>query len=550
MPGSDSRTQSALAAALGERAPLFAVLACAAFVFAGSLGYFFSQDDFALLARARGLDPPNPGLWRWLSGTAYFGIMRPLGLDALPYHAVSLAAHAACAGILHTLLRRRFPAPASFLGALIFATHPALYTAVYWIAAGNEIFALLFALLAIAFAARPGREAWASIPLFALSLLAKETTLLLPAALWISPGWLDGRAATAAAGHARRRQRVRIALSAIALLYFGLWLWSDAFGMRARQDAAAPYAVGVGGHVLVNAVTYLGWTAGTLLPTTRRFEDVAEPGLWPWAAALAALWLAGFLSPRVRASGWLAGGATFAALILPVLGLRNHTYHYYLYAPLIGAAWCAAALLGAVFPAATPSGAGAEPPRERPDARGHGSRRAPRTVPGPGARRRASRGAAFAWPVALCGGAQLLLNGALLVRKIEGMPFVHENLRADPIVDRARIARRVYDGLRAEALPDRARLVFWSPASMRYERRLHPGADVIGKETYWERNVRASLQDGLAVRVMFPHVDSVEFIHAYRPAPADARFVLYDPDGAVTLETPAHLDSVVRAAAR
>jgi hypothetical protein len=49
---------------------------------------------------------------------------------------------------------------------------------------------------------------------------------------------------------------------------------------------------------------------------------------------------------------------------------------------------------------------------------------------------------------------------------------------------------------------------------------------------------------------MFPQVDSVEFIHAYRAAPAEARFVLYDPDGAVTLETPAHLDSVVRAAAR
>ena len=163
--------------------------------------------------------------------------------------------------------------------------------------------------------------------------------------------------------------------------------------------------------------------------------------------------------------------------------------------------------------------------------------RAPKTMEG------------LAWPIALFAGMILVLNGALLVRKIENMPFVYGGLRADPIVDRARIARRVYDGLAASALPDGVRLVFWSPASMRYERQLHPGADVIGKETYWERNVRTALEDGLAVRVMFPQVDSVEFLHAYRPAAEDARFVLYDPDGTVKVETPARLDSVLRQAA-
>ncbi len=155
----------------------------------------------------------------------------------------------------------------------------------------------------------------------------------------------------------------------------------------------------------------------------------------------------------------------------------------------------------------------------------------------------------LAWPVALAGGALLLLNGALLVRKIESMPFVDPRLRADPVVDRARIARRVHDGLAAANLPAGVRLVFWSPSSMRYERRLHPEADILGTETYWERNVRAALMEGLAVRIMFPQVDSVAFLHAYRPAAADARFVLYDPDGTVTLETPAHLDSVLRQAA-
>jgi hypothetical protein len=275
-----------------------------------------------------------------------------------------------------------------------------------------------------------------------------------------------------------------------------------------------------------------------------------------------ALWLAGLFSARLRARGWLAGGLTFAALLAPVLGLRNHTYHYYLYAPLIGAAWCLAALADAGFrtPAATAARASAAP-RESSSAvaRSRTSRGGGASAAGVhgGAPRRPDRAASgagtrvlgLAWPVAIVGATFLLLNGALLVRKIENMPFVDGVLRADPIVDRARIARRTYDGLAAATLPDRARLVFWSPASMRYELRLHPGADVIGKETYWERNVRAALQEGLAVRVMFPRVDSVEFIHAYSTAAPEKRFVLYEPDGTVTVETPTRLDSLMRQAA-
>jgi len=504
--------------------PLLVVILAAAFVFRGSLAYFFSADDFVWLARARGIAPHPGGLWRWLSGTAYFALMRPFGLDAFPYHAVNLATHAACAGLLFTLLRRRFGARAALVGATFFAVHPSLYTAVYWISTINESLALLFALLVIACAARPGPVAWAAVPLFALSLLAKETTLLLPVALWISPGWLDDPVGPAAR---RQRTRVRIALAAVAAAYLAQWLWTDAFGTRSHLQGTAPYAVGIGLHVIFNAFSYLGWTVGMLLPTTRRFEDIAEPGLWPWALAAAAIWIGGLFSQRLRAKGWLAGGVTYAALLAPVIALRNHTYHYYLYAPLIGASWCMAALVDLALPAR------AAAPAQR-------SGRAARA---------AARGTSIAWPVAAVVVVFLVLNGESLVSKIEQMPFVDERLRADPVVDRARIARRVYDGLTAAALPAGAALVFWSPSSMRYERRVHPNADVIGKETYWERNVRAALQDGLAVRVMIPQADSVEFVHAFRPAGANARFVLYDPDGTVSVATPAHVDSMLRATA-
>src|SRR5215831_3890407 len=124
MSGSGTLSRPPVVAAFVARAPLIGVVASAAFVFSRSLRYFFSQDDFVLLARARGLATRTPGLWRWLSGTAYYALMRPLGLNAAAYHAVNLLGHAACAGILLALLARRFSAPAATVGALFFGTHP------------------------------------------------------------------------------------------------------------------------------------------------------------------------------------------------------------------------------------------------------------------------------------------------------------------------------------------------------------------------------------------------------------------------------------------
>src|SRR4051794_6619071 len=47
-------------------------------VYRGALAYFFAQDDFTGLARARGLVAPVAFPWRWLSGQAYFVVMRSL----------------------------------------------------------------------------------------------------------------------------------------------------------------------------------------------------------------------------------------------------------------------------------------------------------------------------------------------------------------------------------------------------------------------------------------------------------------------------------------
>ena len=62
----------------------------------------------------------------------------------------------------------------------VFAAHPAAFTAVYWVSATGDILALAFALAALLAARRADARRWWAVPLFALSLLSKESTLLLP----------------------------------------------------------------------------------------------------------------------------------------------------------------------------------------------------------------------------------------------------------------------------------------------------------------------------------------------------------------------------------
>ena len=59
---------SRLSTALGAVLAVVAALV----VFRGTLAYFFAQDDFTGLARARGIIPALQGPWRYLSGQLYF----------------------------------------------------------------------------------------------------------------------------------------------------------------------------------------------------------------------------------------------------------------------------------------------------------------------------------------------------------------------------------------------------------------------------------------------------------------------------------------------
>jgi hypothetical protein len=201
------------------------------------------------------------------------------------------------------------------------------------------------------------------------------------------------------------------------------------------------------GHAprLENAATYLGWTANPWVLTMRGFTDAIDPPVFGWGLGLAALWLAGAFVPALRERGWLHAGALYAAFILPVLPLEKHTYHYYLYGALAGAGLAVAALIDAASTWMA-GGTGSVSPARR-------AARKPARAPH----------AAVAPALGALAALVFFLNGHFTARKIETQPFGHPELRAEPIVDRARIATQVRNAVEAAALPPGTTLLFYSP---------------------------------------------------------------------------------------
>jgi len=487
-------------------------LVAAVFVtFGGALHYPFSQDDFWGLARALDIAPPLTTPWRFLSGQVYFDVMHAFaGLDPRPYHLASALGHAACAVLLYAWIRRFCSRPASWLGALFFAVHPSAYTELYWISAVGEIYARLFALVALHLFFSPGARRHLAAPAFALSLLCKESTILfplVPAALLM---WEAGRRGESP--WRALRSASLAALFGVALLYVPLVLAGNSWGglgTGAGRDAA--YAFGGGWHVLTNLLTYFGWVVTFLLPFVRTFGDKVDPAMFVPGGIVVALAALGLFSRRLRARGWAPALVAVVAMLVPVLGLSNHTYRYYLYTSLTNFGWLLAIALDTGMEAFRARAGAAQPQRAH---------------------------AALA-AVSLLS-LLLLINSVLLVRKVETMPFVTPLSRADATVDRALVAERVLAGVAQGApYPEGSRLYFWSPA------RTFPGAAKDTPELYWEKNVRAAMQDGLAARVRFPEIADAEFLRDPLPPRSGDYYAVYDVDGSTRVVTAQALDSLL-----
>src|SRR5207237_3784035 len=184
------------------------------------------------------------------------------------------------------------------------------------------------------------------------------------------------------------------------------YLLAGRAGIGIGTGPSAPYAIDFAGSLVHNLLTYVGWVVDVAMkPSPLRFLDVQDPDVYGMALGGLAVWGIGCLVPGLRARGWVVAGAGFLLLLLPVLPLRNHTYHYFLYAPLMAAAWC----LGAAFHMPL-----------------------------------AHRRAALSWSVAGVCFLVLAWNGERLVRRMETRPRrVYPALRGHPIVSRSHVARHV-----------------------------------------------------------------------------------------------------------
>ena len=464
-------------------------------VFHRATHYGFSQDDWAGLARATGLATRLPLGWRWLSHQAFWDLADgPLAGNAALAHAIVLVAHALAVLLLVVLLARRLGPPAALIGGTFFATHFAQFTANFWLSANGDVFATLLAIATTLAYLRPDFTRWLAVPLFAFALLAKESALGLPIALAAIAMLIPHDSPRGAWW----RDRLLGTLAVMSLAWVALL--RPGSSNAALGDAA--YAIDPRA-MLPNLLTYAAWTLNAWFPTVRDVSDRVAPEQYGWAFGLLALWLAACCVPALRRRGVLAALGAYVALLLPVLVLGAHTYHYYLVIALPAAAALIAALAD------------------------FGFTRTPHVA---------------AWGVAITIAALLAWNGGLLSDRIEHTPFKAPGLRADAIVDRALIAANAVGDLRAADLPAHANLAIWSPQSQAMAANEGVPAH---REGYYESNLRAALLDGLAIRVALPQVSQARFVRAFDPADSLAWWAVLRYDGHLRAMPPGELARVL-----
>lgn len=104
------------------------------------------------------------------------------------YHLTNLALHVACVLFFFGFLRREVPDQFQpflpFTAALLFALHPVNSEAVQSPAFREDLLACLFSLAFLGVALQPGRVVWWALPLLALALASKESSVAALPLLW------------------------------------------------------------------------------------------------------------------------------------------------------------------------------------------------------------------------------------------------------------------------------------------------------------------------------------------------------------------------------
>ncbi|MBK7367375.1 MAG: hypothetical protein IPJ04_05525 [Candidatus Eisenbacteria bacterium] len=235
---------------------------------------------------------------------------------------------------------------------------------------------------------------WLAAPALVLALGAKESAVALPVALAAASVCRD-------APLERLRALARDRLTWVLALIGAAWVIVRAPAAGAALGGAA-YAFSWKA-VWPNLLTYGAWAANCWWPTLNDISDAVSPRQFGWGIGLLALGVTSSLLPVTRTRGAASAFVAFLALLLPVLALSSHTYHYYLTLPLAALAWWIAVLVDVALS------------------------RAPR-VP--------------AWVAAVGLVLTIAGNGQAIVRHVERLPWRDQGQRSEAIMDRALIAER------------------------------------------------------------------------------------------------------------
>jgi hypothetical protein len=160
--------------------------------------YFFAQDDFLLIGKAAFYPTDSitdffahgPGHFRPLSKGLYFvAANRLFGMQATPYHLVSLLLHIFNVVMTYRLLRRLGVGELAGLAAVsLFALSAGYFHVLAWISCVQQLLTLAFVLVSLEFGMRtidggPPRDRWISFVAYAGALGSAEQALFVPAVL-------------------------------------------------------------------------------------------------------------------------------------------------------------------------------------------------------------------------------------------------------------------------------------------------------------------------------------------------------------------------------
>ena len=476
-----------------------------------AMGVYFHPDDLISLEWTRGILPsPDFGLWRLLSGKAYFAAaLGVFGTDPFPYHVLNALLHMANVVLLYALARRWGASrAASTLAAGLFAAARPAFSVLQQAVGIGELLALALAIGALqASERRTTRARIAAVLLFAAALLSKEAVLLLPLALLLprEPGSWNQRTAW----------RERWLVASPILLASGAAALTLVIGnVRGRAFGGEAYAMAFGADLFHNLMTYVVWS----FDLRNAFFD--DPGLisrsaWQVGLPILALLLALAWVVRTRTRLPVIGLAWAALTLAPVLPLTHHTYANYLYTPLAGLALALGSGVETLIALAT-SRAGVQ--RE-----GKGKSRHERSPVRP----EVVTGALVVVAVLACAIASDRLLEVRVSRRLAevDLPFDRQLRKSEMI-------RRAAEGLRRTGTPHRMVLYMPTDASWRLDQRTgHTTRDTTLK---LEQMMMVQVLDGgRALRALSPGLDSVAFVTRWSANYADFDLCANTPAGDV-----------------